>query len=314
MPIRPQPHPSRPPTSSGALVPPTIGRLYSVRTNFSVKVLDFVQLSGPTRSRPTFPPPALSLRQTAWVVLKERIFASRTRLPPLILDVPWIPTIELMWDPWVMSASELTLSRHLSVDIFHHLAVRLRERVAMGSITAGGTCTALTDSTYSHNVVGQLMGQSSQVVPSVGPVEDYPRRVSEQGKGVSPQYQPRACPGFLFGARMNSTGTEGTSATPHAASASACASSGVTRARSSSCAPLHSIECRVTKMPVFREQGCDTSSKSQPRAMTSAQAARPMPHRLSAGCEEGQWTRLLWSYRACSDPTRTTGPPNGPRS
>ena len=153
MPIRPLPHPSRPPTSSGALVPPTIGRLYSVRTNFSVKFLDFVQLSGSTRSRPTFPPPALSLRQTAWVVLKERIFACRTRLPPLILDVPWIPTIELMWDPWVMSASG-----------------------------GGGTCTALTDSTYSHNVVGQLMGQRSQAVPSVGPVEDYPRWVSEQGK------------------------------------------------------------------------------------------------------------------------------------
>ena len=53
MPIRPHLHPSRSPKRSVALVPPTIGRLYSVRTNLNVKVLDFVQLGGlwPLRAR-----------------------------------------------------------------------------------------------------------------------------------------------------------------------------------------------------------------------------------------------------------------------
>ena len=64
----------------------------------------------------------------------------------------------------------------------HHLAVSRGERVAVGSMTAGRAYIALTDSAYSHNVVGQLMGQRPQVVPSVGPIEDYPRRVSEQGE------------------------------------------------------------------------------------------------------------------------------------
>ena len=83
-------------------------------------------------------------------------------------------------DSVIGSTGEFSSSRHLSVDMVDHLPVGLRKRAAVGSITAGRTGAAVADSAHSHNVVGQLMGQRSQGVPSFGTVEDYHPWVWEQ--------------------------------------------------------------------------------------------------------------------------------------